>query len=86
MSSSRGDRKPCMEAACVGTMQFRREPQPAAAVAALVERDWGWSCDFNPGHFRRDPPHFPSTRIADARADAAWDDDGAPPAGAQHRR
>ena len=85
MSSSRGDRKPCTEVTCVGTMQFGREPQPTAAAGVLLERDWGWSCDSNPGHFRRDAADSAPVRT-DAVADGIWDDDGAPPAGAHRRR
>ena len=86
MLASRGDRKPCTELACTGTMQFGREPQSMDASGQTVESNWAWLCNSDAGHIRRDADHSAPAPATDHHAGiGVWDDDGAPPAGAGAR-
>ena len=61
MPPTRGDLRPCSDAGCTGTMQFRRESEndvrkDAAAVSARSAAGhdpMGWSCSKDPDHFRK---------------------------------
>jgi hypothetical protein len=83
MAASRGDRKPCTELPCTGRMQFGREPQCTDAAGHTLESGWAWLCDSNPAHIRRVSGSASAAATSDEAASEAWDDDGAPPAGAR---
>jgi hypothetical protein len=61
VAPARGDLRPCTDAGCKGTMQFRRESEndarkdPAAASpkSAAGHDPMGWSCSKDPDHFRK---------------------------------
>lgn len=74
MSAARGDRKPCSEARCTGTMQFGREPHSGGeTVASGGSR--GWVCSSDSGHFRP-AALLTEARSAERSASGHWDDDG----------
>lgn len=64
MTASRGDTKPCTTIDCAGTMQFGRlrenegrTPPTRRADRVDVAMDAkGWTCNADPGHFRREEP------------------------------
>ena len=60
MAPARGDLRPCTDAGCKGTMQFRRESEndarkdPAASAKSAAGHDpMGWSCSKDPDHFSK---------------------------------
>ena len=61
MAPARGDLRPCTDAGCQGTMQFRREsenearkgPAAASAKSPAGHDPMGWSCSKDPDHFRK---------------------------------
>jgi hypothetical protein len=64
MAASRGDRRPCSEPQCAGTMQFGRSsenstgrdagPEGVVRIATTAEcpDPMGWICNSNAEHFR----------------------------------
>jgi hypothetical protein len=52
MAASRGDRKPCSNNACPGTMQYGRErPRAGTPPERMFEGGRGWVCDTDLRHF-----------------------------------
>lgn len=73
--AARGDRKPCTETRCTGTMQFSREPLPASADRRASGGARGWVCSSNTGHFRA-ASSSAETKPTDSAARENWDDEG----------
>ena len=75
MAAARGDRKPCTQPRCAGTMQFGRELSRTQSELS-VEGQRGWVCSAEPGHFLLESP--PTKPAGTDALDACWDEQGAP--------
>ena len=77
MTAARGDRKPCVQGLCTGTMQFGRSstnndgreggPLGSVRVAASAEDPdpMGWICSRNAEHYR--PADRPTLHLVEQK-------------------
>ena len=76
MAAARGDRRPCTQTDCTGTMQFGRQPLRQASTKTEVEGERGWVCSDNAAHFRPESERSQPDATARTSARTRWEDDG----------